>query len=522
VTSSSSAPVTVIVTTYNHERFIEQALTSVVEQETNFPFEVVVIEDCSTDGTRELVQGFAARHPEKVRPMLAPSNENKRRLFSEAWASASTEYVATLDGDDYWSSPHKLQQQVDIMATRPEYSFCFHDVTVVSDGMEYVWEGRFTEGFGDGTRVRTIGWLDRLPDRTDEPAVPGRKRTFDPKALWTGCFVPACSPLLRRTWVPELPEGFADIRFGDWALYLLLAEHGPIVYLDEVLGVYRVHPGGMWSGLPYDQKEQGVLEFFEQLLGVLPERELEIGREIDRRRRLSRLRSVRWASLIQGQTNGEASSRIDSLFDEHVPSGSTVIWIEPALQPVQLSRSMLSFPESPARLWEHFGTGEKGRREASWIAPGYAYEFRLLGRGESHPTRATTTVVAERYDIPSAPDAGDDRAGSKPDNGLYLAAAPNPARMSGTHASTEVAWSTGDDSPGEVVVAPFPLEEGMPSQDDEAIAGVERLKQEGAEFLLLPRACFGWLELYPGLGRHLDGYTLLADSAVGRLYDLRG
>src|SRR5262245_33635756 len=103
--------VTVIVTTYNHERFIEQALASVIQQKTTFPYDVVVIEDCSTDRTPELFRDFAASYSNQVRLALAPVNENSNRLFAETWASCGSEFVATLDGDDYWSSPEKLQKQ---------------------------------------------------------------------------------------------------------------------------------------------------------------------------------------------------------------------------------------------------------------------------------------------------------------------------------------------------------------------------------------------------------------------------
>jgi hypothetical protein len=333
--------------------------------------------------------------------------------------------------------------------------------------------------------------------------------------------VPGCSPLLRRTLLPTLPPAFAGIEFADWALYLLLGERGAIVYLDEVLGVYRVHPGGAWSGLSYDQQEQRVLGFYDQLAGILPGREHELRREADRLRRLGRIRSIRRSSLCAAeQRDANLSTRINSILDGHVPDASCVIWVEPALEPVGVNRKLLSFPEIPARTWKRFGTGATGAKPAPWIAPGYVYELRLRGGSDLTETQVAVTVVAESADVPASTASTGDS--SRPDAG-HLSADPTPARMLGTHASTEVAWATQDGSTGQVEVSAFPLEEGMPSDDEEAVAGAELLKQQGGEFLFLPRQCLPWLELYPGLAHYLDDRHRLVveEPAVGRLYDLR-
>ena len=109
----SSPTITVLLTTYNHERFIEQPLTSMVEQQTSFPFEVVVIKDCSTGRTRAIVD-----HPSRVRTVLALVNPNSNRLFAAEWTRSRADYVAMLDGDHYWTAPDERQRQVELLEAR--------------------------------------------------------------------------------------------------------------------------------------------------------------------------------------------------------------------------------------------------------------------------------------------------------------------------------------------------------------------------------------------------------------------
>src|SRR5947199_10855768 len=109
--------VTVLVTTYNHEQYIAQALDSVLMQETNCDYEIIIAEDCSTDRTRSIVLDFQRRNPDKIRLVLPSKNLgcHGNRVFSQAFELGQAQYVAVLDGDDYCTSPTTLQQQGDFM-----------------------------------------------------------------------------------------------------------------------------------------------------------------------------------------------------------------------------------------------------------------------------------------------------------------------------------------------------------------------------------------------------------------------
>ena len=106
-----SIKVSVCMITYNHERFIAQAVESALMQETDFDYEIVIGEDCSTDGTRQVLLDLHDRHPDRIRLLLREKNIGASHNFVGTLEACRGEYVAFLDGDDYWTCPNKLQKQ---------------------------------------------------------------------------------------------------------------------------------------------------------------------------------------------------------------------------------------------------------------------------------------------------------------------------------------------------------------------------------------------------------------------------
>lgn len=204
--------------TYNHARFVGDAIESALMQETSFDYEIVIGEDCSRDGTREIVTSFAKRYPEKIRPLFPPINIGASENFMRTFHACRGEYIATLDGDDYWSSPQKLQMQVEFLDGHPECVGCFHAV-------KRVWEG-------------TGKWEIYYPK--------GRKKAYGFADYADGVIASHCSTMFRRGVLGKLP-GWYQNHSGDRQLQVLHAEHGPMGYIDEVLAVYRIHSGGVWT-----------------------------------------------------------------------------------------------------------------------------------------------------------------------------------------------------------------------------------------------------------------------------------
>lgn len=218
-----------IVVTYNHARYVEQAVRTVLDQETDFEFEVLISEDCSTDDTRAIVQGLAAEHPDRIRLLLSDTNLNSNEVVRRAIDTARGEYLALLDGDDFWTSPHKLQKQVDFLDARPGCSLSFHNVDVV-----------YEDGATPSHRFHE-----------DEPATRLAKPKPKPESELADIvrtdFIPTCSTVIRTAAVRPLPAWYDTVWSGDWPLHIICAERGRLGYLDEVLATYRIHAGALWA-----------------------------------------------------------------------------------------------------------------------------------------------------------------------------------------------------------------------------------------------------------------------------------
>ena len=184
--------VSVCVITYNQERYIRQCLQSLVDQKTNFDFEVIVGDDCSTDGTRAVVQEFVERYPKIVRPLFQERNTGGSRNNLEVHAAATGEYVAHVDGDDY-ALPDKLQAQADVLDRDPGCMAVWHQVDFFDDAggfcsgktadLSSFKLGRVT--FADAIRLGFIGVYSALMYRRSarSPIDPGR-RVLDVYFTW--------------------------------------------------------------------------------------------------------------------------------------------------------------------------------------------------------------------------------------------------------------------------------------------------------------------------------------------------
>ena len=112
--------------TYNHELFIGPAIESALAQKVNFDYEVVIGEDCSTDGTRAVVMDFQRRYPDIIKILLRERNIGGFRNMESTLAACGGQYLAILEGDDYWTRPDKLRKQVDFLDAHPDRAICCH------------------------------------------------------------------------------------------------------------------------------------------------------------------------------------------------------------------------------------------------------------------------------------------------------------------------------------------------------------------------------------------------------------
>jgi len=235
--------VSVAMRTYEHAPFVAQAIESVLLQDAPFEFEIVIGEDRSADGTREIVERYAERYPEHVRPVLPAENVGHGEILRRVLEAARGRYIAYLDGDDYWTSAAKLRRQVDYLEAHPECASCFHDASLVYDAA--------------GT-----------PSGVTTPAL--AESSFALEDILTECFVPSPSMVFRREIVAALPAWAFDSAWIDWLIHIRCAERGPLGYIPEPLAAYRVHDGGMFSALDRITQIEEDLRFYEQLRPELP------------------------------------------------------------------------------------------------------------------------------------------------------------------------------------------------------------------------------------------------------------
>lgn len=184
--------VTVCVITYNQERYIRECLQSLVSQQTDFDFEVIVGDDCSNDGTRAIVQEFVQRYPQIVRPLFQPTNTGGSRNNLEVHAAARGDYVAHLDGDDC-ALPGRLQAQANVLDRDPGCNAVWHRVDYFDDqggfcsgmtaDLSSYKNGRVT--FSDAIQLGFIGVYSSLMyRRSARSPVDASRRVLDVHLTW--------------------------------------------------------------------------------------------------------------------------------------------------------------------------------------------------------------------------------------------------------------------------------------------------------------------------------------------------
>lgn len=224
--------VSVRVITYNHEKWIAQCLEGVLMQRTNFPFEVIVGEDCSTDRTREIVLAYAAKYPDKIRVLLSETNLGHQMNSFRVQQACRGKYHTMLEGDDYWIDPLKLQKQADFMEAHPEVSLCFHNALILN------------EKYG----VTRLFFENPFQEILDFEAV-------------YQVTLPTASLMARSEILATQPEWRLKIWCGDLLFRLWCAHHGKFGYLDQMMSVYRRHAGGAVAS----REQQGHRAYFDDV-----------------------------------------------------------------------------------------------------------------------------------------------------------------------------------------------------------------------------------------------------------------
>ena len=219
--------------TYNQAPYLRQCLDNLLAQKTNFPFEIIIHDDASTDGTKEIIEAYALKYPDSIFPYYQNENQYSkgvRGLQSRYnYPRCRGRYIAICEGDDYWPDPQKLQRQVDFLESHEDYVLTFHGFSVVDEKNQII-------------------EVSPLPKRY--------QRDANRDDLILGKLLTMTVTLCFRNVIEDFPPEKYKVTNGDTFLISMLGHYGKGRWMGDEIGnaMYRSHPGGVWSMVNSDDK----------------------------------------------------------------------------------------------------------------------------------------------------------------------------------------------------------------------------------------------------------------------------
>ncbi len=242
----------VVVVAYNHANYIRQCLDGILMQQTNFPFEIILGEDESNDGTREICMEYAERFPQKIK-LLLHSRENVlyidgrptgRSNYITCLKECNGKYIAQCEGDDYWTDPLKLQQQIDFLENNHDYVVCYHDARVIDQHGNAIFDSKLNNFY---------------------------KRDLGKNGLKKAPLLIFHSMCYRNV-LQEFPSQFYKVINGDSFITSMLGNHGKGKYMEAIVpSVHRQHSGGMWTSIKEMDKIGLRMRFYENCISYYKE-----------------------------------------------------------------------------------------------------------------------------------------------------------------------------------------------------------------------------------------------------------
>lgn len=221
--SAHPPEISILLVTFNHELYVDQALASIASQGYGGAIEVVVADDASTDSTLERIRAWAAAHEDRlaVRFLEVTENLGITRNYQRGFAACAGRYVAILEGDDYWTSPNKLARQIDFLNEHLECNLCSTNYFVYDEDC-----ARFTPRTDIAEGHILLSARQLIADNV------------------VGNFS-AC--VYRNDALANLPPRLFEMKSYDWIVNICIARNSLIGYLNAPMSVYRIHSGGAWS-----------------------------------------------------------------------------------------------------------------------------------------------------------------------------------------------------------------------------------------------------------------------------------
>lgn len=211
--------------TYNHEKYISDAIESFLKQITNFEFEILIHDDASTDDTKNIIREYEKKYPHLIKPIYQKENQYskgiKRISYEFNFPRAKGKYIAVCEGDDYWVDPYKLQKQIDYMENHPDCGMCFHAAEINKVG-----EGKVSE-------IRPYNKSCITPIK--DIILGGRD------------FIATNSIVYRKQIMNDAPYFYLNASVGDYPLRVMTSTHKYAYYMNEIMSTYRIGVKGSWT-----------------------------------------------------------------------------------------------------------------------------------------------------------------------------------------------------------------------------------------------------------------------------------
>lgn len=235
--------------TYNHEKYIADAIESFLMQKTKFKYEILIHDDASGDNTGNIIREYEKKYPDIIKLIIQTDNQYSKgvEVLCLNLRKAKGKYVAICEGDDYWTDPYKLQKQVDYMENNPECSMCFHAAEIVKVGK---------------------GKIDVIKPYNGNCISP-----TEDIILGDGGFMATNSILYRKIIMDNPPEFYLSSPVGDYPLQILSSTQNYAYYINEFMSVYRTGVKDSWISTLNSEKnkEEKVINLNKRMIEMLNE-----------------------------------------------------------------------------------------------------------------------------------------------------------------------------------------------------------------------------------------------------------
>lgn len=226
--------------TFNHEKYIRDALESFLKQKTNFKYEIIINDDASTDGTVKILKEYKEKYPEIIKLILQEKNQYSlgKKALPNTFNIARGKYVAICEGDDYWTDENKLQIQLDYMENNKGCTLCFHS---------------FDEIDKNKNKIKSVNRYTNNTKCTPREVIFGG-----------GGFCATASLMIPTEILKDLPEYYYSCPVGDYPLQLYSMSKGYAYYINKNMCVYRIGAEGSWtSNFNSGEKEEVRLRYIK-------------------------------------------------------------------------------------------------------------------------------------------------------------------------------------------------------------------------------------------------------------------